>query len=600
MVSDKEKLQKAMQAIKDDKKELALKLLTQVAESFSAKKENENAARTFEKAGILAKELGLLEDCLNLFEKATLMLMREGKEEYHPEIVRLNMLAAETALSESEFRIASEFFSRATDFAPEEKKNSITLRSVEALENLADERETQGELKNTIGLLKKIGRLYYSVGDEELGARVNERAMRVAQRWAEESKSNNNYLEAGNALAEMAQIMQTRDEFVEAAKLMLDAGEFYEEIQLYEKAGNIYDAAQEVYKLERLTSARNQAMFKAAEAYLKMDGAPEVVAPLLVKAGDMFTEVKSPMKAKWSFKRANELFSELAETAAKEDDKESEMRYLRYQAMCLRKWGSIDEANKIYNDVIQYYKNQVNDEEKEENKELQALALESLASVLSEAGKEADADAQREKAVDLYVELADRNAAAGSPEESSRFYTKAADCAGDLGNSERKESFHWIASEKAEEAAKYYEELEVYELSTVWKRTAGKEALQINQPEVREKATSLLEQSAQGFKIAGEMKEAFEDLFTIYETLFTYKRSENKQKLAELVQDMDDIARATRDEVMLGTIAVIQALQKDKYIAALLALQEREDELLDRGNRLRALIKKGTEKHATD
>ena len=94
---------------------------------------------------------------------------------------------------------------------------------------------------------------------------------------------------------------------------MMEAGELYEAAELYEKAGNIYDAAQEAYKIQRLTSARNQAMSKAAEAYLKMEGAPEAVAPLLVKGGNMFLEIGRPMKAKWAFKRGNELFGELAE-----------------------------------------------------------------------------------------------------------------------------------------------------------------------------------------------------------------------------------------------------------------------------------------------
>ena len=599
MVSDKETLQKAMQALKDDKKELALKLLTQVAEGFSAKRAHENAARIFEKAGLLARDLHRIEDCLSLFEKATLMYMRQGVPEFYPEIVRLNTLAAETAVSATEYGISADFFFRAVDFASEEEKDAITMRAVESLENLADIQEEKAEFKETIGLLKKISRLYYSVGDEELGERINNRAVRVAQRWVNDAKERNNYLEAGNALAEIAQIMQARDEFQEAAKLMIDAGEFYEAVDLFEKAGNIYDAAQEVYKFERLTSARNQALFKAAEAYQKLEGKPEVVAPLLVKAGDMFTEVKSPMKAKWAFKRANELFAELAKIAADASDIDSEKTYLRYQAMCLKKWGNDEEAEEIYNEVIDYFLNQAKQEEEQDNKEAHALSLESAASVLSEAERKEEALEQREKAVEIYVQLADVNASVGNPEESSRFYTKAAECSRNLGNAEREESFHWIASEKAEEAAKYYEDLEVPELATVWTRTAGLEALYIDQQKVRDKATELLQKSAKGFKDAGETKEAFEDLFTVYETIFKYKRKGNKRNLNRIVKEMDEIARTIRDEGMLCIIAVLQAVQKDKYIAALLALQEREDEVLDKRHRLRTLIKKGSEKYGT-
>jgi tetratricopeptide (TPR) repeat protein len=597
LVTDKETLQKAMQAIKDGKRELGLKLLVQVAESFAAKRNHENAARIFEKAGLLARDIYRLEECLELIEKATLMYMRQGAIDFHPEIVRLNVLAAEIADEATDYGKAADFYFRAVDYEEDEKKDTISLRAVDSLENLADNQEEEGLLKETIGLLKKISRLYYSLDDEELGARTNDRAIRVAQRWADDSREKNDFLEAGNALAEIAQIMQAKDEFVEAARLMMEAGEYYEGVNLYEKAGNIYDAAQEVYKFERLTSARNQAMMKAAEAYLKMEGSPEVVAPLLVKAGDMFTEANSPMKAKWAFKRANELFAELAKIATDESDIESEKTYLRYRAMCLKKWGSGEEADEIYNDVIAHYLNEAKKEETSENMELQALALESAASVLSEAGREEEAITHRERAVELYIQLADANAASGSPEESSRFYTKAADCAGSLGNLERKESFHWIASEKAEEAAKYYEELEVYELSTVWTRTAGKEALHINDQKTRDRATELLEKSAQGFKTVGEEIEAFEDLFTVYESIFTYKRKGNKRRLNRIVKDMDQISRSSRHEGMLATMAVLHSIQKDKYIAALLALQEREDELLDRRHRLRTLIKLGSEKY---
>ncbi len=597
LISDKEKLQKAMQAIKEDKKELALKLLTQVAESFSAKKAYENAARIFEKAGILARDMHLLDECLSLLEKATLEYMRLGKDEVHSEIVRLNVLSGDISLKALEFGSASEFYFRAVDFADDEKKDSITLKAADALESLADKREEEGKLKDTVGLVKKVGRIYYSLGDDELGSRVNERAIRTAMRWAEESKEKGDFLQVGNALAEVAQLYQSKDEFVEAARLMIDAGENYEAVELYEKAGNIYDAAQEIYKFERLTSARNQAMFKAAEAYVKMEGKPEVVAPLLVKAGDMFSELQSTMKARWAYKRANELFEELARAAAEAQDTESEKTYLRYQAMCLKKWGSDEESADIYRDVIDYFLNQAKEEEERENKELQAISLESVAEVMIEAGKVEEAKIQQEKAIELYVELADMNASAGSPDESSRFYSKAAECARKLGDSEREESFHWIASEKAEEAAKFYENLEVNELATVWTRTAGREALCIDKTDIREKATELLERSARGFRAAGEENEAFQDLFLVYETIFANKRKGNKRRLDDIVKEMDEISRINRNPTMRATMAVIQAIQKDKYIAALLALQEREDDLLDIRERLRKLIRLGDSKY---
>ncbi len=594
VVTDKEKLQKAMQAIKDDKKELALRLLTQVAESFSAKNMHDKAARIFEKAGLLARDIDLTDEALGLVEKATVEHMRKASDVIHTEIVRLNLLAAEIAMTAKNYGAAAEYCFRAVDFASDDEKDKITLKAVEALESLADRREEEGKLKDTIGLVKKVSRLYYSLGDEELGARVNDRALRTAFRWAEIAKQEGNHLEVGNALGEAAQILQSGDEFVEAARQMIDAGEQYEAVHLYEKAGNIYDAAQEVFLLERLTSARNQAMFKAAEAYVKMDGKPEVVAPLMVKAGDMFSELNSEMKARWAYKRANELFEELANKAAEDQDVESEKMYLRYQAMCLKKWGNEEEAEEIYNDVIGFFLNEAKSEEQNENKELEAASLEAAADTLVEAERNDEARIHRERAIELYVELADMNAASGTPDESSRFYSKAAESAGKLGDLKRKESFHWIASEKAEEASKLYEDLDVQELATVWTRTAGLEALNVDQDEMRDKGTDLLEKSAQGFKSAGEQEEAFEDLFTVYETIFKFGKDDSRARLDAVVKEMDDIAKRSKDEKLLATIGVIHAVQKDKYIAALLALQEKEEELLDRRDTLRAIIKKGS------
>ncbi len=433
MMTDKEKLQKAMQSIKEGKKEIACKLLAQVAENFSAKREYKRAARVFEKAGILARIMNRPEEALAYLEKAVVEYMRMHSDDVHPEIVRVNSLAAEVAADTQDFGAAAEFYFRALDFEQEEQKPALVLKAVDALETLADRQEVEGNLEESIRLIKKISRIYYSLDDEELGHRMNERAIRTALRWAENAKQAKDYLQVGNALAEAAQLHQSNDEFVDAAKLMVDAGEHYEAAEAYEKAGNIYDAAQEIYKLERLTAKRNQAMFKAAEAYVKMEGKPEVVAPLLVKAGDMFSELQSTMKARWAYKKVNEIFERLAKSAAEIQDIESEKTYLRYQAMCLEKWGSEEEAEQIYNEVIDYFLTQAKQEEERDNKELQALSLESAAGVLIEAGRIEEAKIHQERAIELYVELADSSAVRESFDESSRFYSKAAECAGKMG-----------------------------------------------------------------------------------------------------------------------------------------------------------------------
>ncbi|MHA2220924.1 MAG: hypothetical protein ACXAAO_02585 [Candidatus Thorarchaeota archaeon] len=433
-----------------------------------------------------------------------------------------------------------------------------------------------------------MSRLYYTGGDDELGERINDRAARLARKWANTARDIGDFVSAGNALAEAAQILDT-GESTEAARIMMEAGELYEAAELYEKAGNIYDAAQEAYKIQRLTSARNQAMSKAAEAYLKMEGTPEAVAPLLVKGGNMFLEIGRPMKAKWAFKRGNELFGELAEKAKTRHEIESEMKYYRFQAMCLEKWGERDDADRLYKQVIDHYLKDAAKESEGENKELQAVSLEEAAEVLMESGKESEAKGHIENALELYVELADESSTSGDPESGSKLYSKAAACAMKLGDVGRHESFHGMASEKAENAAEYYQELGVPELSTIWIRTAGLEALETNSEEMIDKAIELLTKSAEGFKEANELSEAFEDLFAVFETRFLHI-PDKKRPINKSVKMMDEIAMSTQDEIMVAIVALVRALNTGNHIGALMILQENEEDLLPKAERIRKLI----------
>jgi tetratricopeptide (TPR) repeat protein len=330
-------------------------------------------------------------------------------------------------------------------------------------------------------------------------------------------------------------------------------------------------------------------MSKAAEAYLKTQGAPEAVAPLLVKGGNMFLEIGRPMKAKWAFKRGNELFGELAEKAKTQHDTESEMKYYRFQAMCLEKWGERDESEQLYKQVIDHYLQEAAKEENSGNKELQAVSLEEAAAVLDESGNETESKGHQERALELYVELADEASTSGDPEGGSKLYSKAAECAMKLGDTERYESFRWMASEKAENAAEYYQELGVPELATIWIRTAGMEALLTNSTEMIEKAIDLLSKSGEGFKEANELNEAFEDFFTVFETRFMHY-PEKRRPVKEAIKLMDEIAVSTHDEVMLAIMSLVRALNTGNHIGALLILQENEDDLLNKEKRIRALI----------
>jgi len=590
VTSEKEKLQKALKAIDEGEKEVALKLLTQVADSFSEKEEYKKAANLYEKSAFLARDLYRADDAFGLMESAIVMLLRLGSSEVHPEIARMNIAVGKIAEEATEFKIAAEFYSRAADFVTDDnKRNELMTKAGDALENLADVSEHEKDYPKAVSLLKKVGRIYYSVGDDELGERIYVRATRVALTWGEVAKIRKDFLSAGNAFAEAAQLKQMLGESVEAIRTMMDAGDLYDQIDLHEKAGNIYDAAAEAYKMQRLTSARKLAMTKAAESYLKMEGKPEVISPLLVKAGDIFTEINRPMKAKWAFKKASDLFAELAQKAVSERDIDSEKSYLRHQAMCLAKWGHKEESEAIYKNVTEYFLDQAKTEEDRSNKESQAIFLESAAETLYEADDTAEAQKHMERALEICIELADSYSTSGNNDEGSKFYSKAAACAGKLGDFDRQSSFHWIASDKAEEAAAVYKEMDLAELETIWIRTAGTEALNTMDPKMIEKAIDLLQKSAIGFKAAHEEREAFDDLFTVTEIIMKHDPSA-VDKLAEIIKEMELIISFTQEDSMIAAMPIIKALGNGNHLSALMLLQEREEDLPKKRERLKTLI----------
>jgi tetratricopeptide (TPR) repeat protein len=586
-----ELLKEARKNLKEGNREEGVKKLLKAAENLGEKTEYEQSAKVYEEAALVYSDLYYAEECFKVFDKATLMMIRMPQNpEVYKEIVRLNMTAAKIAETATEYKRAADFYFRAKDFAmTNEEKTLLNVRAADALENIADAMEEKENFSETISLLRKVSRLYYTAGDDELGARINDRAVRIARHWANISKTKGDYVSAGNALAEAAQIMQTSGESPEATRTLMEAGELYDAGHLYEKAGNIYDAAQEAYKLQRLTSARNQALGKAAEAYLKMEGKPEAVAPLLVKGGNMFSELGRVMKAKWAFKRASDMFAELAVRASSERDTESEKKYLRYQAMCLKNSGYEDQAMEIYTQVTEFYLGQAQDQSKAGDNELQALALEEAAEVFLESGQKDKSDRYIEQAIELYIELANEKANAEDQETASKLFSKAADCAARLGDAERNDAYRWMASEKAEKAAEFYKQLEVPELETIWTRTAGIEALQTNSKVMLEKAINLLEKSAKGFKDANELKEAFEDLFSVFEARFLYYPDEWSQ-INTTISSMDEIAKTLQDDVINALVSLIRALNEGNHIGALLILQENEEELLTKEDRIRKMI----------
>ncbi len=592
MTSDEIILDKARKAIEEGNKEEGVKKLVQIADKVGINGDYEEAAIIYEEAALVFQDLHDLEESFKTFDKATLMLVRLPQDiETYIDLVRLNTAAAKIAEDASEYNRAANFYFRAKDFAlTTEDQQNLTLKAADALENIADEKEEKEQYGDTIALLRKVGRLYYTAGDNELGQRINDRAVRIARKWADISKKKGDFLSAGNALAEAAQLMQTIGESPEATRTMMEAGEFYEAANLFEKAGNIYDAAQEAYKLQRLTSARTKAISKTAEAYLKSQGSPEAVAPLLIKAGHMFKEINRPMKAKWAFLHANELFGELAEIAKKANDIETQMKYLRFQAMCLLNWGQNEVASEIYVKVITHYLTEAKKEEEQNNKEFQAVSLEEAAEVLHESGRVAEAKDRLEQALVLYVQLAEESNVSEDFEGSSKLYSKAAECAIKLENKERHAEFHGLASVKAERAAQYYQELGVPELSTVWIRTAGLEALTTGSKEMIKKSIDFLTKSSEGFREANEYREAFEDLYLVFETSFLHYANK-RRPIKAIIKKLDELATIAQDEILIAIVALVRALNSGNHISALLILQENEEDMLNKAEKIRKLIK---------
>jgi hypothetical protein len=148
---------------------------------------------------------------------------------------------------------------------------------------------------------------------------------------------------------------------------------------------------------------------------------------------------------------------------------------------------------------------------------------------------------------------------------------------------------HKLASEKALEAVAFYEELGVSELTTIWYRAAGIEALKTNESEMIDKATELLWKSSESFEKINELEDAFEDLFTIFETLFEH-HPESETEIDSVIRKMEEITMAANNDTIVSLMSVVRALVKHNPTRALLALQEREEDLLSKRERLRKLV----------
>ncbi len=571
---------------KGDKK-TAAKLFLKAAEALEKHKRYAKAAEIYEKAATVYREADMTKECFDALEKAMLMLIRtEQNGSTRREIVRINGLAGAVADELEDYSRAAEYYFRAADFEQDPAKRvEFLTKAADALENEADSHEMNGDLATTVRLLKKVGRIYNATDNEELGRRIIQRAIRISKKWAEEAKAKEDFESAATALAEAAQIQQEQGNNAEATRLLMDAAVLYERAELFEKAGNAYDAAKEIFERERLTTAKKKAMIKASEAYMQMGvqmrQKPEVVAPLLVKAGNMYNEVQSPIKARWAFKRAAEIFSALAKKAQKENDMDSANKYLKFQAMCLRNWGDFHHAEAIYKRVIDYYDEQARLHEQNNELESQAIALEEAAAVLYEAGKITDANGLLEEALEIYIQLAEDETNKENIDEASRLYSRAAECAKNMGDMERHSSFHWVACEKAVLAAEKYKEAGVEELAAIWYRTAGLEAIMTQEEELTERALDLFRHSVDGFKSINELTEAFDDLFNMFKTLWSLP-GDRTNEMRKVIDEMQEIALTLNKPHMSVVISILRHLNRSESLEAQQILQDNEKALGER------------------
>ena len=209
--------------------------------------------------------------------------------------------------------------------------------------------------------------------------------------------------------------------------------------------------------------------------------------------------------------------------------------------------------------------------------------------MFAESGQQDESRKLIEQSIELYIELADTAGVSEDPETSSKLYSKAADCAVKLEDTERNESFHWMASEKAEKAAEFYKELGVPELVTIWTRTAGLEALQTYSQKMAERGIDLLTNSSEGFMKANELNEAFEDLFAVFETRFLYY-PDKRRPIRTTIKKMAEISMMLQDDSLSALLSIVRSLNDGNHIGALLMLQENEEELLAKADRIRKLI----------
>ncbi len=88
---------------------------------------------------------------------------------------------------------------------------------------------------------------------------------------------------------------------------------------------------------------------------------------------------------------------------------------------------------------------------------------------------------------------------------------------------------------------------------------------------------------------ANELNEAFEDLFAVFEARFLYYPNK-RRPIKATIKQMAEISMMYQDDSISALLSIVRAMNEGNHIGALLMLQENEEDLLAKAERIRKLI----------
>jgi len=78
-------------------------------------------------------------------------------------------------------------------------------------------------------------------------------------------------------------------------------------------------------------------------------------------------------------------------------------------------------------------------------------------------------------------------------------------------------------------------------------------------------------------------------LYLVFETSFLHYANK-RRPIKAIIKQMDELAIMAQDQIMIAIVALVRALNSGNHISALLILQENEEDMLDKAEKIRKLI----------